>query len=449
MVVSCGGSDNNNNNSSNTNNNNNSATAPVIFSVGPADSSVNVSPTSSVSVTFSEAMDTAATENAFSLSTGGVPISGTFSWSGYTMKFTPNSNLTTSKEYLLSISASAVNSSGTGLASIYNSSFTTGAIAIAPSSITNIIDEVATSDLSGWTEEFAPGECSKWGIQITTSGGWCYYSRSDIDTSNGKAFQIEAILSADPLPGDGESGARMWAIFYKTGTSGPAYYIELRLQMDGGVLNLHLVDFHGGGPDLTLNKEWTSHLRVRIKRQLVNGVDYIFLQAEDPNSWDDPTDPNNLNNANSIGAPLNLYQAAIGYHVEFGFGNFIVGDYTSEWKSVHITVGEDANTVLPYWPPAPPKPILIFDDKGVGNLQGINFSSYGLGTGYLTNDTITSYINADGVTTAGETRTAPNDEFWNFVGLGANQNVTGYVTVTDVSGRSRTSSNGTVSIPSR
>jgi hypothetical protein len=67
----------------------------------------------------------------------------------------------------------------------------------------------------------------------------------------------------------------------------------------------------------------------------------------------------------------------------------------------------------------------------------------------LSNDTVTAYLNANETTIAGDTRTNPGDENWTFNGINPNQTVTGYVVVSDVSGRSRTSSLGSISIPAR
>ena len=69
-------------------------TPPVVQSVVPADSAVEVSVHDLISVTFSETMNAASTEGAFSLSDGTAEVEGTFSWSGATMSFEPTACLT-------------------------------------------------------------------------------------------------------------------------------------------------------------------------------------------------------------------------------------------------------------------------------------------------------------------------------------------------------------------
>jgi len=425
--------------------------APSNFSVGPADHSVNVSPTSSVEVTFSESMETSSAQSAFLLTSEAGSVSGTFSWSGYTMTFTPSVPFTNNTTYELSVSITAEDSTGHHLASAYNSTFTTGAAAISSPSITNLIDDLSTSNLSSWTE--VVGGAARAGITITSNSNTLYYTRSDLDINNAKAFQIEAKFSAEGLGTDGERGARMWVMFRDSALPpGEVYNAELRLVREGGVNKLKLVDGNSGAIRASLTKNWTQtspRLRVRIKRQKVSGTDYIILQAEGSSSWDDPTQPNNLSDANSQAVALAGNFSSAADSSQFGFGNSVAGNYYSEWNSVHVTAGEDSDTILPYWLPASHTPILYFIDKGVGISQEVRLSAYCSSEGYVSNDTITAYLNANGALITGETRTSPGDEYWSFVDMNPSQEVTGYVTVSDVSGRSRTSSNGSINIPSR
>lgn len=444
LAISCGGGSNN------------TATPPTIFSVGPSDLSINVSPTSFVSCTFSEEMNHTATEGAFSLSTAGVPVAGSFSWSGYTMKFTPDSPLTNSASYTLSISTDAMNSSGTHLANAHSSSITIGEPAIELPNILNTIEKLATSDLSGWTENLIPPALRN-GRQIESLGGSLYYTQNTDNLNDEKAFQVEAVIYASSLAADGVRGAALWVKFRDSDLPDDMfYYIIIRLEKVAGIERVALVDGNSFTlPTLvSLNIDWSNSpdpIRVRIKRQNVEGTDYILLQTEHSASWDDPDDPNNPDSQNSKAVQLKTgsFIPDIVGPGQIGFGNAMVGTYSSYWTSIHISIGPDLDTVFPYWPPVPPTPILIFDDKGVGNLQGVSFSSYDSHEGYLINDTITSYLDADGTTYTGTTETNPLDEYWNFNGLGADQDVTGYVTVEDVSGRSRTSGSGNISIPVR
>lgn len=82
-----------------------------------------------------------------------------------------------------------------------------------------------------------------------------------------------------------------------------------------------------------------------------------------------------------------------------------------------MTSSDGATTVLPYWPPAPPAPVIVFDNNGVGNPQAVDFSANCTGTTYLTNDFVTPSLDANGTTLIGETRTPPGNEAWYFDGL--------------------------------
>lgn len=372
------------------------------------------------------------------------------------MKFTPGSPLTNSASYTLSISTDAMNSSGTHLANAHSSSITIGAPAISPPAIVNTIEELATSDLSVWTENLiAPA--SRYGEEIRSLGGSLYYTQNTDNLNDEKAFQFEAVVYASVMLADGVRGAALWVKFRDSDLPDDMfYYIIMRLEKVAGIERVALVD--GNNPTLptlaSLDIEWSNSpdpIRVRLKRQSVEGTDYILLQTEHSSSWDDPDDPNNLDSQNSKAVQLKAGSFIPDFvgPGQIGFGNASTGTYSSYWTSIHISIGPDLDTVFPYWPPAPPTPIFIFDDKGVGNLQGVSFSSYDSSEGYLVNDKITSYLHADGTTYIGATETNPLDEYWNFNGLGADQDVTGYLTVEDVSGRRRTSGIGSIGIPFR
>ena len=71
-------------------------TPPTIITVYPSSEATNVSVTTKISATFSEAMDKASAEAAFSITPS---VAGTFSWVGNTMTFTPITNLAYSTTY--------------------------------------------------------------------------------------------------------------------------------------------------------------------------------------------------------------------------------------------------------------------------------------------------------------------------------------------------------------
>ena len=93
-------------------------TAPTITSVAPGDGATAVAANANVVVTFSEAMDTAATQGAFSLvrSGDGSRVSGAFSWSGNTMTFNPTADLAKGTEYTARVTTAAKDRAGNALA---------------------------------------------------------------------------------------------------------------------------------------------------------------------------------------------------------------------------------------------------------------------------------------------------------------------------------------------
>jgi outer membrane protein assembly factor BamB len=78
---------------------------PTVTATAPADGAQRILPGATVGVTFSEAMDHASAESAFSI-TGGV--SGTFSWSGNTMVFNPSAALAQATSYTVTVAVTAM-----------------------------------------------------------------------------------------------------------------------------------------------------------------------------------------------------------------------------------------------------------------------------------------------------------------------------------------------------
>ena len=101
-------------------------TPPAVSSVSPANGVTDVPVGTTIAVTFSEPMDTAATQNAFSL-TGVQAVPGSFAWSlGDTvLTFTPSAGLVQTQPHTISLSTGAMDKSGNSLASSFSSSFTT------------------------------------------------------------------------------------------------------------------------------------------------------------------------------------------------------------------------------------------------------------------------------------------------------------------------------------
>lgn len=103
-------------------------TPPTVVSTVPADGATEIALNSNISIEFSEAMDTAATEAAISANPA---ITCDFSWNDAKTLLTcnPNGNLTASETYTVTLGTGAKDAAGNALASELNFSFTTGATA--------------------------------------------------------------------------------------------------------------------------------------------------------------------------------------------------------------------------------------------------------------------------------------------------------------------------------
>ena len=96
-------------------------TPPIITTHFPT--GTNVLMGTSITVTFSEAMNLASAQSAFSISPS---VTGSFSWDGNKMIFTPSSNLAYETTYTVNIGTEAEDLAGSNLESSYNWQFTTG-----------------------------------------------------------------------------------------------------------------------------------------------------------------------------------------------------------------------------------------------------------------------------------------------------------------------------------
>lgn len=99
-------------------------TAPTVISNSPSDGSAGVAPSSNLSISFSEAMNKASVEAAFS---SNVPVSCVFLWSADATLMTcdPSSDLAFSSLYEISLSTAAKDLAGNPLAAIHSFSFKT------------------------------------------------------------------------------------------------------------------------------------------------------------------------------------------------------------------------------------------------------------------------------------------------------------------------------------
>lgn len=92
-------------------------TSPAVISHLPAHGATGIERTTSVSVTFSEEMDAASVEAAFSLTKvgDGTLVPGTFTWSNSSLLFTPNAPLADGAVYRANVAATASDKAGNQL----------------------------------------------------------------------------------------------------------------------------------------------------------------------------------------------------------------------------------------------------------------------------------------------------------------------------------------------
>ena len=310
--------------------------------------------------------------------------------------------------------------------------------------------------LTGWVET---GGAVRSGMTITSTSNTKTYTRSDVAMGDGQAFMIEAVVSAEGLGGAGERGARMWVKFVDPSAppvpSGDKIrHLEVQLVEDGvGGRRFALIDAIADSELASIAADWSvtaDRYRVRLKRQQISGSDYMVLQAEKASGYDDPhdrnPDPDTPSSKKVLISGL-LWQLTTANEIGFGHHSLPTGDFASDWVSVHVTGTDSAVFELPYWAPAPPMPILVHDRQGTGVPQEINFAADFFSAGYLTSDSASAEIDADGTTYSGDIRANPGVEMWNFDDLGASQIITGRVVVTDISGRSTTGPDGAATIP--
>jgi hypothetical protein len=114
-------------------------TAPTAGALAPADAATAVATDASVSVTFSEPMDKAATQAAFSLkrSGDGTAVPGTFGWSGNTLTFRPSAALAQGTQHQAVVTQGARDLARNALAAERAWTFKTATTAtVVPSSTT-------------------------------------------------------------------------------------------------------------------------------------------------------------------------------------------------------------------------------------------------------------------------------------------------------------------------
>ncbi len=102
---------------------------PVVVSTDPVNNAVNVAISKVITATFSKAMD-ASTLNAatVTIKNGATPVTGTITYFGNIVTFTPNAPLLPGTLYTGTITSAVQDATGNNLANNYTWSFTTGAL---------------------------------------------------------------------------------------------------------------------------------------------------------------------------------------------------------------------------------------------------------------------------------------------------------------------------------
>ena len=116
-------------------------TPPTV--IGTTPNGTNVPIISQINVTFGKAMNNSSVQSAFSTSPA---TTGSFSWSGNTMKYTPASNLSYNTTYIVTVGTGARDLAGNNMSSSYTWQFIT-----APLSINIISNPGFESGTASWT----------------------------------------------------------------------------------------------------------------------------------------------------------------------------------------------------------------------------------------------------------------------------------------------------------
>ncbi|MFZ4483411.1 MAG: alpha-amylase family glycosyl hydrolase [Chthoniobacterales bacterium] len=120
------------------------ALSPVVTAVTPAHDATGVSPASTISVTFSQAMNPSTVQAAFSTTPAST---GIFAWSGgnTVMTYTPSSNLAGTTLHALRIESTATDAASLAMYAPFESRFTTGASSnVARPSINSVSSSAVT-----------------------------------------------------------------------------------------------------------------------------------------------------------------------------------------------------------------------------------------------------------------------------------------------------------------
>ena len=149
-------------------------TTPTVVDKIPAQDAANVPITTTIDITFSEPMNQTATEEEFVLKEGEQNITGEFSWTNNTMRFTPDKNIRYNTLYTVSLTSGARDLAGNPLDSITWSFTTEEEDTIPPAAVTDLaIQTVKRNSVTlSWTatgDDGNIGRASAYDLRYSTS----------------------------------------------------------------------------------------------------------------------------------------------------------------------------------------------------------------------------------------------------------------------------------------
>ncbi|MFZ3168839.1 MAG: PGF-pre-PGF domain-containing protein [Candidatus Methanoperedens sp.] len=162
--------------------------------IGNAPNGTDVPVTTVISVNFSKPMNQASVQSAFSTSPA---TAGSFSWSGNNMTFTPDSNLTYSTTYNVTVGTAAADLAGNNMAVPYKWNFTTMDLDLIPPSVTiQTLDQNVKVGDAATFNVVATGTLPliyQWqrnGVDISGATSATYTTPSTTLADNGTAFSV-------------------------------------------------------------------------------------------------------------------------------------------------------------------------------------------------------------------------------------------------------------------
>jgi hypothetical protein len=269
--------------------------APAVVGHVPDVDAADVSIATTVEVTFSEPMDEAATEDAFSLDS----VTGSFSWNpeSTVMTFTPDSSLAYGTGYTVTITTGAMDQEGQYMEALYSWSFTTELE--TPPAVVGHVPDVDAADVSIATT-----------VEVT-------FSEPMDEAATEAAFSISPSVSGSFGWGGGDTVMTFTpssALAYETG-----YTVTISSAAEDKQGENMLAPYSWGFT--TEESDWQYRRTITIDRTKVNGtltdfpvlieiLDSSLIGETQPNGYDFVfTDANNV----KLDHQIEFYDSTIGH----------------------------------------------------------------------------------------------------------------------------------------